>query len=145
MFLKSVAYIILSDCHYTFYDVYLVMEKQWEIELYSDANGTCELADWLTKLKLSHRDKVLAWIDKLQEEGPLLPRPYADLLKDGIHELRVKVAHNQVRILYFFIFENRIVLTHRFIKNTSKVPEKEIKRAQNIRSEYIERSKNEIQ
>ncbi len=28
----------------------------------------------------------------LEEKGPPLPRPYADLLTDGIHELRVKLS-----------------------------------------------------
>lgn len=116
------------------------MDKQWDIDFYSDKNGKCELSDWIMNLKVYQRDKVIAWIDKLEELGPLLPRPYADLLRDGIHELRVKVSGNQVRILYFFVFENRIVLTHPFYKNVSKVPEKEIKKAIEIREEYIERS-----
>jgi hypothetical protein len=63
--------------------------------------------------------KVIAWIDKLQEMGPLLPRPYADILRDGIHELRIKVSRNQVRTLYFFVFESRIILTHPIYKNVS--------------------------
>lgn len=116
------------------------MDKQWDVEFYSDSDGNCELAYWIMKLKVSQQDKVIAWIDKLQEMGPLLPRPYADLLRDGIHELRIKVSGNQVRILYFFVFENRIVLTHPFYKNVSKVPEKEIKKAIQLREEYIERS-----
>ncbi len=72
--------------------------------------------------------------------GPLLPRPYADVLRDGIHELRIKISNGQVRILYFFVFEDKIVLTHPFYKNTSKVPEKEIKKAIQIREEYVKRS-----
>ncbi len=80
------------------------MDKQWDIEFYSD-NGKCEIADWIMKLKESQRDMVIAWIDKLQEMGPLLPRPYADLLQDGIHELRMKVSGNQVRVLYFFVLD----------------------------------------
>lgn len=118
----------------------VVMEKQWDVEFYSDNNGNCELAEWIIKLKVSQRDKVIAWIDKLQEMGPLLPRPYADILRDGIHELRIKVSSNQVRILYFFVLESRIVLTHPFYKNVSKVPEKEIKKAIRIREEYVKRS-----
>ena len=116
------------------------MDKQWDVEFYSDKDGNCEIAEWIMKLKVSQRDKVLAWIDKLQEMGPLLPRPYADLLHDGIHELRMKVSGNQVRILYFFVFQNTIVMTHPFYKNVSKVPEKEITKAIQLRDEYIERS-----
>ena len=120
------------------YSVY--MDKKWNIEFYSDIDGNCELEKWVMKLKVSQRDKVIAWIDKLQEMGPLLPRPYADILRDGIHELRIKVSSNQVRILYFFVFESRIVLTHPFYKNVSKVPENEINKAIKIRDEYIKRS-----
>ncbi len=116
------------------------MEKQWDVEFFSDSDGNCELETWIMKLKVSQRDKVIAWIDKLQEMGPLLPRPYADILRDGIHELRIKVSSNQVRILYFFVFERRIVLTHPFYKKVSKVPDKEIKKAIKIRNEYIIRS-----
>ncbi len=115
------------------------MKLKWDIEFYSNEDGFCELERWILKQKESHRDKIIAWIDKLQEMGPLLPRPYADILRDGIHELRIKVAHNQVRILYFFVFQNRIVLTHPFYKNVSKVPEKEIKKADDIRTAYLRR------
>jgi phage-related protein len=116
------------------------MVEQWDVEFYSDHDGNCEVAEWIMKLKVSQRDKVIAWIDKLQEMGPLLPRPYADLLLDGIHELRMKVSGNQVRILYFFVFENRIVLTHPFYKHVSKVPEKEINKAIQIREDYLRRN-----
>ncbi len=117
------------------------MKQQWDVEFYSDKEGFCELETWILKQKESHRDKIIAWIDKLQEMGPLLPRPYADILTDGIHELRIKVAHNQVRILYFFVFQNRIVLTHPFYKNVSKVPKKEINKAIKIRTDYLRRNK----
>lgn len=54
----------------------------------------------------------MSWISILEENGPILPRPYADLLRNEIHELRVKLSGSQVRILYFFCFEDFIVLTH---------------------------------
>ncbi len=118
-----------------------VIIQQWDVEFYSDEDGLCELETWILKQKESNRDKIIAWIDKLQEMGPLLPRPYADLLTDGIHELRIKVAHNQVRILYFFVFQNRIVLTHPFYKNVSRIPKKEINKAIQIRTDYLRRNK----
>ena len=77
------------------------MEQQWDVEFYSDEEGYCELETWILKQKESHRDKIIAWIDKLQEMGPLLPRPYADLLTDGIHELRM-IGINANRFLRSF-------------------------------------------
>jgi len=75
----------------------------------------------------------------LEERGPVLPRPYADLLKGGIHELRFKLSGNQVRFLYFFCYRDLIVLTNCFIKNIKQVPEKEIKRAMKARDDFLKR------
>ncbi|MCK5197088.1 MAG: type II toxin-antitoxin system RelE/ParE family toxin, partial [Spirochaetales bacterium] len=67
------------------------------------------------------------------------PRPYADLLKDGIHELRIKLSGNQIRILYFFCYENFIILTNSFSKNKKRVPEKEINKAKEYRTDFLKR------
>jgi phage-related protein len=75
----------------------------------------------------------------LETDGPNLPRPYADLLKDGIHELRIKLTGTQVRILYFFCYQNIIVLTHVFVKHTNTVPESEIALAKSYRTDFLSR------
>lgn len=81
----------------------------------------------------------MAFISLLEENGPNLPRPYADILTDGIHELRVKLSGEQIRILYFFIYKNFIVLTHSFRKNSEKVPVTEIKKALKYREDFTKR------
>ncbi|MEK7434544.1 MAG: type II toxin-antitoxin system RelE/ParE family toxin [Cyanobacteriota bacterium] len=86
--------------------------------------------------------KVFSWIELLEEKGALLPRPYADLLEDGIHELRIKISGSQERILYFFCYQNFIILTHNFTKNTNKVPINEIKKAKKLREDFLNRYKN---
>jgi hypothetical protein len=78
----------------------------------------------------------------LREQGPQLPRPYADILRNGIHELRLKLSGDQVRVLYFFTFKDVIVLTHSFVKNVSKVPENEIRKAEKIRDKFLQRFPN---
>lgn len=110
------------------------------MEYYETADGQCDIAEFLDGLKQSQRDKVLAWITQLEKEGPTLPRPYADVLKDGIHELRVKVSRDHVRVLYFFCFETRIVLSHAFTKRQSRVPPGEITKAINRRNDYVSRN-----
>ena len=40
----------------------------------------------------------------------------------GIFELRAKVGTDISRVLYFFYYEGRIVLTHGFIKKTQRTP-----------------------
>jgi phage-related protein len=71
--------------------------------------------------------------------GPILPRPYADILEEGIHELRIKLSGNQIRILYFFCYKNFIVLAHAIQKTTDKVPKSEIKKAQKYREDFLKR------
>ena len=66
-----------------------------------------------------------------------MPRPYADLLADGIHELRLKLSGDQVRALYFFCFQDYIVLTHAFVKLVDRVPETEIRRAKTCRADFL--------
>ena len=71
--------------------------------------------------------------------APNLPRPYADLLEDGIHELRIKLKGTQVRILYFFCYQNIIVLTNVFDKHSDKVPKEQIKLAKENRIDFLNR------
>ena len=49
----------------------------------------------------------------------------------GIFELRAKVGTDISRVLYFFYYEGRIVLTHGFIKKTQRTPAGEIEKAKN--------------
>ena len=46
--------------------------------------------EYIDNLSLRERAKTMAFIELLEDKGPNLPRPYADLLDDGIHELRIK-------------------------------------------------------
>lgn len=57
----------------------------------------------------------------------------------GIFELRAKVGTDISRVLYFFYYEGRIVLTHGFIKKTQRTPAAEIEKAKKYRRDYIER------
>jgi len=63
------------------------MEQQWNIVYYETVDGKCEVKDFIESLKVREQAKILGWIEQLQKEGPNLRRPYADFLKDGIHEV----------------------------------------------------------
>jgi phage-related protein len=52
----------------------------------------------------------------------------ADLLRDGIYELRAKYGHVQYRVLYFFHGRTTAILAHAITKK-EKVPNVEIERA----------------
>jgi len=57
----------------------------------------------------------------------------------GIHELRVKLSGDEIRILYFFCYQDFIVLTHAFQKTTDKVPDAEIRKAKKYRQDFLQR------
>ncbi len=75
----------------------------------------------------------------LEEKGPNLPRSFADFLADGIHELRIRLSGNQIRILYFFCYKDFIILTNYFNKKTDKVPKTEIAKAIKYKYDFLKR------
>jgi len=67
-------------------------------------------------------------LERLRELGHELRRPEADLLRDGVYELRVSLQGVHCRILYFFHGTIAAVVSHGLIKERV-VPPKEIDRA----------------
>jgi phage-related protein len=116
-----------------------IMKSKYKVLFYKTKTNKCYVEEFLDSLDKLELAKVLSWISLLEEKRALLPRPYADLLEDGIHELRIKVSGQQERVLYFFCYQNIIVLTHNFTKNTDKVPKSEIKKAKTFKSDFLGR------
>ena len=112
---------------------------KFNIEIYVKRDGTEPVNVFLYLLEGKLRAKVLREIGLLEEFGNELREPHTKLLLDNIFELRVKQARNIVRVLYFFMQDRKIILTHGFIKKTKKTPPKEIERAKKYRSDYIAR------
>ena len=117
------------------------MAVDWRVLYYETPEGTCSIRDFIDSRKVREQAKTLALISYLQDQGPALLRPYADLLEDGIHELRIKLSGDQFRVLYFFCYRRFIVLTHPFMKTTAKVPRAEIQRAMKCQADFLSRFK----
>ena len=64
---------------------------------------------------------------------------YSKSLGDGIFELRCKFGSDITRVLYFFIYERKIILTNGFIKKTRKTPIEQIQTAKARRKDFLER------
>jgi len=107
-----------------------------EVVLYQEASGRAPLIEWLDGLSEGARMTCLARIRLLSAFGHDLRRPHADLLHDGIHELRAKHLGVNYRMLYFF-HARMAVLTHGLIKQRSGVPELEIGRAIRRRAAFV--------
>jgi hypothetical protein len=115
------------------------MNSDWQLLYYIKQDGTKPVEEYIKKLSINERAKTLALIEHLKEKGPDLHRPYADLLEDGIHELRIILMGEQVRILYFFCYKDIIILTNAFEKHSDKVLKTKIKTAKKSRDDFLDR------
>ncbi len=111
----------------------------YHIIYYEDCEGACPIYEFIEKRKSRDKAKIFSWLSLLEENGPNLHRPYSDILENGIHELRIKLSGEQIRILYYFCFKDFIVLTHSFIKKTKQVPKREINKAVKYRIDFLTR------
>ena len=114
---------------------------KFEVLFYEKENGERPVKDFLQSLDKKMQAKLLGLFDVLEEKGNELREPYSKHLEDGIFELRGKVGSDISRVLYFFYYEGKIIVTNGFIKKTQKTPRKQIKVAKERRKEYIERVK----
>lgn len=112
---------------------------KFEVVLYEKANGECPVEEFITSLDMKMQAKMIGLLELLEEKGNQLREPYSKSIDDGIFELRCKVGNNITRILYFFYYEGKIVLTNGFVKKAQKTPAEEIKLAKERRSDFKER------
>ncbi len=105
-----------------------------EVLIFAEHDGSAPLLGWLDELSPKVQDKCIVRIERLGEMGHELRRPDADLLRDGIYELRVRHQNVHYRMLYFF-HEQRVVVTHGLTKET-RVPDREIELAIRRRAQF---------
>ncbi|WP_031492356.1 type II toxin-antitoxin system RelE/ParE family toxin [Succinivibrio dextrinosolvens] len=110
-----------------------------EIVFYEKKDGTMPAKDFLDTLDEPLEARMYQYILLLEEHGPSLREPESKKLQDKIFELRARVGTNAARILYFFYYGGKAVLTHGFMKKTQKTPVKEIQKAKKYREDYIKR------
>lgn len=113
--------------------------SEFKVEAYEKENGEVPVEEFLDSVSPKMRAKIFGLIGILQEKGNMLREPYSKHLDDGIFELRCKFGNDITRVLYFFYYEKRIVLTNGFVKKTQKTPKEEIKIAKDRRKDFIER------
>lgn len=110
----------------------------YEVVFYQKAEGDCPIDRFLDSLPVKVRAKLEKWIEQLEFYGPDLPRPFADVVRDKIRELRLRFGPNHYRFLYFFVGK-KIVMTHGFMKKADRLPEEEIDRAVRFMSDFLQR------
>ena len=87
-----------------------------QVVFYQETQGSVPVLKWLDTLPPKTQDKCLVKIERLRDLGHELRRPEADILRDGIYELRVGLQGINYRILYFFHGKVAAVLAHGLVK-----------------------------
>jgi len=113
-------------------------ERPYKAEFYTTRRGESLVDEFLDELPESHQGKTHQWMKLLEEHGPNLPRPYADVLEGPIRELRVQYGNRKYRFLYFF-HGKAIIFTHGILKKTGPVPPGEIEQAKRCMADWLQR------
>jgi hypothetical protein len=73
------------------------------VVFYCEEDGAVPILEWFEALPAKAQDKCRIRIQRLAELGYELRRPEADLLHDGIYELRIGLQHVNYRICTSFM------------------------------------------
>ena len=68
-------------------------------------------------------------VELLMEFGPDLRMPHSRAMGDDLFELRPRGPEGIGRALYCYVYGQRIVIFHAFVKKTQETPEKELRLA----------------
>ena len=109
------------------------------IIFYTTESGDSPIDEFLDGLDKKSRAKIAALISLLEEQGSNLKRPYADIVRGKIRELRIHYSSNQYRILYFFQMRAQIVLVHAFSKKRRQLRERDIELAERRMHDWTQR------
>lgn len=107
-----------------------------ETIIYKESSGRVPLLEWMDGLPRKVQDKWTERFEELEEFGRDLRRPISEYLRDHIRELRVRRGNVNYRVLYSFVGEDVVLLSHGLSKE-DKVPNVEIDRAITRRENYL--------
>lgn len=114
--------------------------SEFKAEFYKTKDGSKPAREFILSQETKMKAKLFGLVDMLEQYGNQLREPYSKSLGEGIFEIRAKVGTDITRVLYFFYYEGRIILTNGFVKKTQETPQNEIKKAKQYRKEFLERS-----
>ena len=117
---------------------------KFNIEVYEKENGEVPFDVFVAQLTPKMRAKLFRDLDILEAFGNDLREPLSKSLGQGIFELRTKFGTDIIRSLYFFFVNQRIIITHGFIKKDDKTPKSEIDKAKEYKEDWLRRYGNEV-
>lgn len=113
--------------------------SKFSVEFYKNEKGEKPAKEFILSQNVKMKAKLFATIDLLEEYGNELKMPHSKPIGDGIFEIRAKIGSDITRVLYFFYYEGRIIMTNGFAKKTQKTPQEQIEKAKRYRQMFLER------
>jgi len=119
----------------------------YKIIFYEDKNGNSEVVSYIKELQKRSKkskecrilfNKIVAYLDMLEEQGTRIGEPFTKHLEEDLWELR-PLKH---RFLYAYYKENTFVILHHFVKKTQKTPKRELENAKRKLMQLRERVMN---
>ncbi len=107
------------------------------ISYYYAESGRSSVREFIDSLDFKTQRKFFFVNELLEEFGHKLPLPHTKYLGNDIFELRFRSREGNIRVLYFFYHQDKVIFTNGFIKKSGKTPRNEIEIAIKRRHEYL--------
>ncbi len=91
----------------------------FDLVLYTTERGDSPIDEFLDGLDKKSRAKAAAHLSLLEQQGLNLKRPYADIVRGKIRELRIHFSSNQYRVLYSSMCTIRLFCSMPFPRSRS--------------------------
>ncbi|MBU1706270.1 type II toxin-antitoxin system RelE/ParE family toxin [Patescibacteria group bacterium] len=104
---------------------------------YEAPGGKLPAEEFIKSLDEDTQDKFIYKKELLEIFGHKLRFPHTANIGEGIFELRFRGKEGQIRVLFFFFYKRKVVLTHGFVKKTKKTPKKESEITMHRKREFL--------
>ncbi len=91
--------------------------------------------DFISTLDEGAVNKITYVLDMLKTQ-PRIPEKFVRFIRDGIFEIRAEYESNIYRVFFCFDEGYIVILFNGFQKKTQKTPEREIRKAIELKKEY---------
>ncbi|MCU0652264.1 MAG: type II toxin-antitoxin system RelE/ParE family toxin [Candidatus Omnitrophica bacterium] len=88
-------------------------------------SGRAPVKEFIDSLDSKTQRKFFYALALLEEFGHKLPLPHAKYIGDEVFELRFNGIEGNIRVLYFFFHQDKIIFANGFIKKSNKLPLRE--------------------
>ncbi|MFC7747300.1 type II toxin-antitoxin system RelE/ParE family toxin [Lentibacillus kimchii] len=113
--------------------------EEWETLEYKTINNEYPLLEWLKTLPAKKAAKVLEDIERFERYGPRHKPGFCEKITKNLSYIRTKQGSDVFRTFWFHWYGRTAVLTHGYQKKQNKADEREIRRGEAYRKDWLQR------